>query len=63
MDDIVIKCEGISKRYEIGERERYLALRDSLTGALYLLSAPRKMVYRPPPGTIGTNTTGKNRRT
>src|SRR5580658_7273590 len=34
MSDIVIRAEGLSKRYRIGERERYLALRDVLTRAL-----------------------------
>ena len=28
MSDIAIKCEGLSKRYRIGEQERYKALRD-----------------------------------
>ncbi|HEY2324854.1 MAG TPA: ABC transporter ATP-binding protein [Thermoanaerobaculia bacterium] len=31
--DIVIECEGIGKRYRIGERERYRTLRDTLTRA------------------------------
>ena len=26
--DIAIRCEGLSKRYRIGEQERYKALRD-----------------------------------
>lgn len=30
MSDIVIQVEGLSKRYRIGKRERYLTLRDSL---------------------------------
>src|SRR5215467_2350404 len=30
---IAIRCEGISKRYRIGERESYKALRDVLTDA------------------------------
>jgi lipopolysaccharide transport system ATP-binding protein len=33
MSDIVIRAENIGKRYLIGERERYLALRDVLTRA------------------------------
>jgi lipopolysaccharide transport system ATP-binding protein len=33
MSDIVIRAIGLSKRYRIGERERYLALRDVLTRA------------------------------
>ncbi len=34
MSDVVIRAEGISKRYRLGERERYLALRDVLAGVL-----------------------------
>lgn len=34
MSDVVIRAEGLRKRYRIGERERYLALRDVLTRAL-----------------------------
>jgi lipopolysaccharide transport system ATP-binding protein len=33
MSDIVIRAENLSKQYRIGERERYLALRDVLTRA------------------------------
>ncbi len=33
MSDVVIRGEGLGKRYRIGERERYLALRDVLTRA------------------------------
>jgi ABC-type polysaccharide/polyol phosphate transport system ATPase subunit len=43
MSDIVIHAENLSKRYRIGERERYLALRDVLTRAL---SAPLR-IFRP----------------
>jgi lipopolysaccharide transport system ATP-binding protein len=38
--DIVIRAEGLGKRYRIGERERYLALRDVLARAL---SAPARL--------------------
>jgi lipopolysaccharide transport system ATP-binding protein len=34
MSDVVIEIDKISKRYRIGHRERYLALRDVLTEAL-----------------------------
>jgi lipopolysaccharide transport system ATP-binding protein len=34
MSEIVIKGEGLGKRYRIGERERYLALRDLLARAV-----------------------------
>ena len=40
MSDVVIRAEKLSKRYRIGERERYLALRDVLTRAL---TAPVRM--------------------
>ena len=35
MSDVAIRVEGLSKRYRIGERQRYKALRDTLTDALY----------------------------
>jgi len=34
MSDVVIRAEGLGKQYRIGERERYLALRDLLSRAL-----------------------------
>ncbi len=34
MNDIVIKVESLSKRYRIGRREPYLALRDVLARSL-----------------------------
>jgi lipopolysaccharide transport system ATP-binding protein len=37
MRDIAIRCEGLGKQYRIGERERYKALRDTITDAF---SAP-----------------------
>jgi lipopolysaccharide transport system ATP-binding protein len=37
MTDIAIRCEGLGKQYRIGERERYKALRDTITDTL---SAP-----------------------
>src|ERR1700722_9775056 len=33
MNETVIHIEGLGKRYRVGERERYLALRDVLTRA------------------------------
>src|SRR5467141_618657 len=38
MSNIVIRAEDLSKRYRIGERERYLALRDVLTRAFSIPS-------------------------
>jgi lipopolysaccharide transport system ATP-binding protein len=43
MSDVVIRAENLGKRYRIGERERYLALRDVLTRAA---SAPARL-FRP----------------
>jgi lipopolysaccharide transport system ATP-binding protein len=34
MNETVIHAEGLGKRYQVGERERYLALRDVLTRAV-----------------------------
>lgn len=34
MSDLAIQVEGISKRYRLGRRERYIALRDVMTNAL-----------------------------
>lgn len=34
MGDIAIRCEGISKEYRIGERERYRTFRDVITNAV-----------------------------
>ncbi len=35
MDNYAIKVEGLGKRYRLGQRQRYKALRDVLTGAAY----------------------------
>ena len=43
MSDIVIRTENLGKRYRIGERERYVALRDVLTRAIY---APARIFRR-----------------
>ena len=45
MSDVVIRAEGLGKRYRVGERERYLALRDILARAI---SNPLKRKLRPP---------------
>jgi lipopolysaccharide transport system ATP-binding protein len=34
MSEIAIRCDGLAKQYQIGERERYKTLRESITGAL-----------------------------
>ena len=34
MSDLAIRCDGIAKQYRIGQRERYRALRDTLTDAV-----------------------------
>src|SRR5580704_7772854 len=41
MNDLVIQAEDLGKRYRIGERERYLALRDLIARAA---SAPLRML-------------------
>ena len=35
MGDVAIRAEGLGKRYRIGERQKYKALRDTLTDAFY----------------------------
>ena len=40
MSDVVIRVENLGKRYRIGERERYVALRDMLARAI---SAPVRL--------------------
>jgi len=35
MTDLAIRVENLSKLYRIGPRERYKALRDTLTDAMY----------------------------
>ena len=35
MSDVVVRVEGLSKRYRLGKREQYRALRDSLTDLIY----------------------------
>jgi lipopolysaccharide transport system ATP-binding protein len=35
MSKIAIRCEGLGKKYRIGKRERYQALRDKLAEAMY----------------------------
>jgi lipopolysaccharide transport system ATP-binding protein len=45
MSETVIRVEGLGKRYAIGERDRYLALRDVLTRAF---KAPLRLWRRPP---------------
>jgi lipopolysaccharide transport system ATP-binding protein len=37
MSDVAILCQGIGKQYQIGERERYRALRDVIAGAFKAL--------------------------
>jgi len=44
MRDAPIRIDGISKRYKIGQQERYLALRDVLTQTL---SAPLRLFRKP----------------
>jgi len=36
MGDVAIRAEGLGKQYRIGERQKYKALRDTLTDALYV---------------------------
>jgi len=44
MNNIAIRCEGLGKKYRIGERERYKALRDTIADTL---SAPLRWFRNP----------------
>ncbi len=48
MANIVIHVENLGKRYRIGQRERYYALRDIIAS---FLSAPLRLFHRPSPDT------------
>lgn len=50
MSDIAISCENLGKRYRIGQRESYKALRDTLTDAV---SAPFRRLRGKSNGTNG----------
>src|SRR3989449_7191982 len=47
MSQVVIHCEQLGKRYQIGQRERYLALRDVLANSF---QAPWRLFGSAPPG-------------
>lgn len=47
MSQVVIHCEQLGKRYQIGQRERYLALRDVLANSL---QAPWRLFRSAAPG-------------
>ena len=52
MSDVVIRTENLGKRYQLGERERYLALRDLLARALV---APARMLTATKPASPNGN--------
>jgi ABC-type polysaccharide/polyol phosphate transport system ATPase subunit len=47
MSDVAIRAEGLSKQYRIGERQKYKALRDTLTDALYYPFRCLQSVFNP----------------
>lgn len=51
MSSTVIHCEGIGKRYRLGRRQRYRALRDTLADALRAPVRRLRRVFRPEPAT------------
>lgn len=55
MSEIVIRAENLGKRYRIGEREPYLALRDLLARSA---SAPMRMLARKPSSSDGNHRNG-----
>src|SRR5438552_10030823 len=50
MSEVAIRAEGLSKRYRIGERQRYLALRDTLSK---WVTAPVRVLRRLNSGSNG----------
>ena len=52
MSDIAIRCDGLGKRYRIGEREPYRTLRDTLTDTV---SAPFRLFHSILGGPGGSN--------
>jgi homopolymeric O-antigen transport system ATP-binding protein len=46
--DIVVECDGLGKRYRIGERQRYRTLRETLTRGASQLFRPRDERAEPP---------------
>jgi lipopolysaccharide transport system ATP-binding protein len=59
MSDIVIRAENLGKRYRIGERERYLALRDLIASAA---SAPLRLFARRTSNSNGNHPAGARSR-
>src|SRR5205809_610562 len=57
MSDVVVQCEALGKRYQIGEWERYRALRDSLTDALYAPARRLRAMFR---GSVNGATTDRD---
>jgi ABC-type polysaccharide/polyol phosphate transport system ATPase subunit len=61
MSQIVIQADQVSKRYRIGEREQYGALRDILSGWMatpwqYLRSSRRKIARNNPQSALSDDT-------
>src|ERR1051325_3903782 len=60
MSDVAIRCEGLSKQYRIGERERYKALRDTLTDVMYAPARRLRSLFKgdanEPSATVSDNT-------
>jgi lipopolysaccharide transport system ATP-binding protein len=50
MSEVAIRCRGLGKRYRIGRRERYRALRDTLTELLYAPFRRARALFRGPGG-------------
>ncbi len=51
MSSNVIHCEGIGKRYRLGQRQRYRALRDTLADAFRAPVRQLRRAFRPEPAT------------
>jgi len=59
MSDVAVRCEGLGKQYRVGERERYKALRDTLTDVMYAPARRLRSLLKG--GANGTSTNGHER--
>jgi ABC-type polysaccharide/polyol phosphate transport system ATPase subunit len=56
MGNVVIKVDGLSKRYRLGERVKYKALRDILSQAIKVPFQKAQSLFRPPNAANGSST-------
>jgi lipopolysaccharide transport system ATP-binding protein len=60
MSDYAIRCEGLTKQYQIGERESYKTLRDTLTDAIHGPMRRLRSIFNDNAGAVSTSAGGDN---